>query len=70
MHNMGRSSDFIIRIKGGQGSSIKGKVEHVHSGEMQPFNDFLELVLLIQGKIDELGLPQSDTELRTFSSRK
>jgi len=67
IHNMGRASDFIIRIKSGQGSAIQGKIEHIHTGEVQYFNDFLELMLLMQHKLDENGFPQSDTELRSFS---
>ncbi len=63
----GSASDFIVRIKSGQGVSIKGKIEHIHTGQVQYFNDFLEMILLMQNKLDETGLPQSDTELRTFS---
>ncbi len=60
------SSDFIIRIKGGQGVSVSGKIEHVHSGQVQYFNDFLEMLLLMQYKLDQNDYPQCDTELRTF----
>ncbi len=67
IHNMGRASDFMIRIKSGSGSAVKGKIEHIHTGEVQYFSDFLELVLLMQHKLDENGYPQSDTELRSFS---
>ena len=68
-HPKGSASDFIVRIKSGQGVSIKGKIEHIHTGQVQYFNDFLEMVLLMQNKLDETGLPQSDTELRTFSQQ-
>ena len=63
----GRSNDFIIRVESGEGISIKGKVEHVITGQVQYFKDFLELIMLMQDKLDEKGYPQSDTELRTFS---
>ncbi len=66
IHNLGRSSDFIIRIKSGNEAAIKGKIEHVYSGEVQYFNDFLEMILLMQNKLDLIGSPQSDTELRFF----
>jgi len=65
-HNTGRTSDFIIRIKSAAGPAIEGKVEHIHTGEVQYFNDFLELITLLQHKMDTSGSPQSDTELRTF----
>ncbi|MDW7728797.1 MAG: hypothetical protein SCJ94_02150 [Bacillota bacterium] len=60
------NSDFIVRIKSGEGVSIKGKVEHIHTGQVHYFNDFLELILLMQNKLDHLDYPQCDTELRTF----
>ncbi len=63
----GRSNDFIIRVESGEGISIKGKVEHVITGQVQYFSDFLELIMLMQGKLDEKSYPQCDTELRTFS---
>ena len=66
-HNKGRSNDFIIRVQGGEGVSVRGKVEHITTGQVQYFNDFLELLMLMQGKLDEKGYPQCDTELRTFS---
>lgn len=69
-HNPGRSSDFIIRVKSGTGASIEGKVEHVHSGESHYFKDYLELVMLMQSKLDDIGAPQSDTELRYFNASK
>lgn len=62
----GRGSEFVIRVKSGQGMAIKGKIEHVKTGQVQYFNDFLELILLIQSKLDENNYPQSDTELRTL----
>ncbi len=66
IHNKGRSSDFLVRIKSGKGSSIQGKVEHVRTGQVHYFNDYLELLMLIQDKLDENIYPQCDTELRTF----
>lgn len=65
--NKGRSNDFIIRVESGEGISIKGKVEHVATGQARCFNDFLELIMLMQDKLDEKGYPQCDTELRAFS---
>jgi hypothetical protein len=62
----GRGSEFVIRVKGGQGAAIRGKVEHIKTGQVQYFDDFLELILLVQSKLDESNYPQSDTELRTL----
>ncbi|MDW7740407.1 MAG: hypothetical protein SCJ97_10205 [Bacillota bacterium] len=62
-------SDFIIRIKSGQGFSVRGKIEHIHSGQVHYFDDFLEMLLLMQNKLDEKDFPQSDTLLRSFTEK-
>ena len=61
-----RSSDFIIRISSAPGEAIKGKSEHVVSGQVHFFNDFVEMLMLVQNKLDEESSPQSDTQLRRF----
>ena len=63
----GSSSDFVIRLENNEDRSVRGKVEHVQTGQVQHFGDFLELLMLMQGKLDEKGSPQCDTELRTFT---
>ncbi len=68
IYNRGASSDFIVRMESGQGTKIKGKIEHIQTGQVQYFNDFLELLMLMQDRLDEKGYPQCDTELRNFSS--
>ncbi len=60
------SSDFVIRLEKTADLTVKGKVEHVQSGQIQYFDDFLELVMLMQDKLDEQDKPQCETELRTF----
>ena len=70
IYNKGRSSDFMVRVQGGQGIAVKGKVEHIQTGQVQYFNDFLEMLMLMQNKLDDKGYPQCDTELRTFSAAK
>ncbi len=66
IYNKGLSSDFIIRIESGHGQSVKGKIEHMQTGQIHSFNDFLELLILIDNRLNEQGCPQSDTELRSF----
>lgn len=60
------SSDFVIRLEKTEDLKVRGKVEHVPSGQIQYFDDFLELIMLMQGKLDEQDKPQCETELRTF----
>lgn len=63
----GRGSDFIIRIKNDDPTVFKGKIEHIKTGQIQYFNDFLEMIMLVQAKLDDINYPQSDTELRFLS---
>lgn len=61
-----RGSDFIIRVNNDDPTVFKGKIEHIKTGQIQYFNDFLEMVMLVQAKLDDQNYPQSDTELRSF----
>lgn len=65
----GRGSDFIIRINNDDPTVFKGKIEHIKTGQIQYFNDFLEMIMLVQSKLDDQNYPQSDTELRSFCAR-
>jgi len=66
IYNKGTSNDFIIRVTNSGDAGIKGKIEHIKTGQVQYFDDYLEMLMLVQQKLDEQGYPQSDTELRTF----
>jgi hypothetical protein len=60
------ATDFIIRVDHKTDGIFQGKIEHVQSGQVHLFRDFMEMLLLIQGKLDRLGCPQAETELRCW----
>lgn len=60
------SADFVIRFFTGGAVNYQGKIEHVQSGQVQLFDDFVEMMLLIQEKLDQTGFPQPDTEIRAW----
>ncbi len=70
IYNKGRSNDFIIRVNNDASMALKNKVEHVQTGQTQYFDDFLQMLMLMQNKLDEKGHPQSDTQLRTFTDEQ
>ncbi|RQD73028.1 MAG: hypothetical protein D5R97_09980 [Candidatus Syntrophonatronum acetioxidans] len=61
-----RSADFMINIKNIRDFSWQGKVEHLPSGQEQTFENFLELLFLMERKMEELGSPQEATEKRSW----
>ncbi len=69
IYNKGTSNDFIIRIIDDGEPGIKGKVEHIKTGQVQYFDDYLEMMMIVQEKLDDQGYPQCDTKLRTFKSK-
>jgi len=68
-HGINRKSDFLINMKMDKELSISGEITHSHSGQFQRFQSFLEMVLLMQSKMDETGFPQSTHEIRTWENR-
>lgn len=69
IYNKGASNDFMIRIIDDGEDGLKGKLEHIKTGQVQYFDDYLEMLMLVQQKLDEHGYPQGDTELRTFEDK-
>ena len=61
----GRASDFMIRAWLANGD-IQGRIEHVQTAQEQQFRGILEMIVLIQDKLDELEFPQSALVLRSW----
>ncbi len=57
VYNKGSSSDFIVRVKSGQGMSVEGKIEHIQTRQAQFFNDYLEMLMLIQENLMKKDIP-------------
>lgn len=60
------STDFIVRLSSGDAQFLRGRVEHLSSGQSATFSDVLELLRLIDSKLDSSGGPRRDTERRGF----
>lgn len=67
--NKASSRDFIIRIFNDEKLGFKGKIEHIKTEQVQYFDDFFEMLMLIQHKLDEQIFPQCETELRVFNKK-
>jgi hypothetical protein len=65
----GYSSDFIIRVKRNQHLPLKGTIKNIHIGQVWNFNDFLEMILLMQQAMNEQNQIFPEIVLRTFSNK-
>ncbi len=61
-----RSADFIVRLESVENATFKGYIENIQSGQVQYFRSFLEMIALIQGKLDENNFPQNTTITRSW----
>lgn len=59
-------SDFIIRINPDKEVPLTGEIEHVQSRQKKRFADYLEMIMLIQKKLDEMGVPEPETRFRSW----
>ena len=62
----GSGSDFIIKVEVESSDQFRGVIEHLQTGQVCEFSDFLEFLMLVQEKLDSVECPQMDPELRTF----
>lgn len=63
------SSDFMIRVIPGPEGSWHGQVEHVQSGRIYNFRDYPSMILFMQEKLEESGIPHADDRLRTWPKK-
>ena len=61
-----RAKDFVISITSRKGVSIQGVVTHLISQQSQEFRSLLELISLLHDRLDEMGIPVSGVELRSW----
>lgn len=61
-----RTAEFILTVSCTDNADFQGTVEHVSSGQVQEFRSFLELFFLINNKLEETGLPEKTTEIRSW----
>lgn len=62
-------SDFIVNISTTQDGDVEGVVEHCQSGAVQSFENFVEMIVLITEKLDDVRFPQSSNELRRWTDK-
>lgn len=60
-------SDFIVNISTTSDGRTVGVIEHCQTGMVHGFGSFMEMVLLINEKLDEVHFPQSADELRKWA---
>jgi hypothetical protein len=63
-----RSADFIIKLESMENATFKGYIENIQSGQIQNFRSFMEMIALIQQKLDENNFPQSTTVMRSWKT--
>lgn len=61
-----RSSDFLVKVETTDNGTFQGHIDSIHTDQVQYFRSCLEMVLLIQQKLDERNFPQNSTEIRTW----
>jgi len=63
-----RSADFIVKVESVENATFQGYIENIQSGQVQYFRSFLELVSLVQQKLDENNFPQNTTVTRSWKT--
>lgn len=67
--NINLASDFILNIITNNDGSVHGEIQHCKSGETKYFRSLIELLLLINGKLDQFQLLHSTSQIRSWSIR-
>lgn len=61
-----RPAEFIVNVSLSASNDLQGYLEFVPSGETCRFSSVMDMMRLMQAKMDEYGIPQSTTIFRTW----
>ncbi len=64
------AANFIIRIHGNEKPAWVGEIEFLPSGETVTFEGLLEMILLLQNRMDLHGSPPVTHVLRSWSKKR
>lgn len=64
-----RPAEFIVNVSLSASNDILGHLEFVPSGETSSFSSVMDMMRLMQAKVDEYGVPQSTTIFRSWNEK-
>lgn len=62
-----RPAEFIVNVSLSTSHDLQGHLEFVPSGETTGFSSVMDMLMLMQTKMNEYGVPQSTTILRSWN---
>ncbi|MGV8984573.1 hypothetical protein [Clostridium sp.] len=63
------ASNFILEVIVNDDGGVRGKIQHCESSETKYFKSLIEMILLINGKFDQLEFPQPTNQIRSWKRR-
>jgi hypothetical protein len=63
-------SDFALKVIASDDGDVHGTIRHCESGESKDFRSLIELVLLINGKLDQLKFVKPTEQIRSWNIQK
>ncbi|MBU3111059.1 hypothetical protein [Clostridium lacusfryxellense] len=64
--NDNKSEDFTLNIIANNDTSIQGEIEHCNSGQKRCFRSLIEMILLINEKLNEVQFSLPTNEFRSW----
>jgi hypothetical protein len=63
-------ADFILNVIASDDGDVHGKIKHCESGETEDFRTLIEMILLIDGKLDQLKFQLPTAKVRSWNIHK
>ena len=64
--NDSKSEDFTLNIIMNNDSSMHGEIQHCKSNQVSCFRSLIEMIILINEKVNELQLSEATNEFRSW----
>jgi hypothetical protein len=62
--------DFILNVIASEDGDVHGKIQHCESGDTKDFSSLIEMILLVDGKLDQLKFQLPTTKVRSWNIHK
>lgn len=60
--------DFILNVMANEGGGIRGEIKYCESGQTKYFKSLIEMILLINGELDQMKFSQPTNQIRSWTT--
>jgi len=69
-YSINGSGDFLLNVKANEYGGVHGEIKYCESGQVKHFKSLIEMILLINGRLEQMKFSQPTNQIRTWTIHK